>query len=601
MFTIISFILGLILLAIPFLAVVLFKDKKIGFVFVLFFSILFHVFLAIITQILGIFYYSVIVFATILANIILLFFILKKIKFAGFKFQASSFKKFDWALMFVIIVGFLTLSQVHYNYTGKINLATDRQVGYHEVKNMQYVYPYFSDEWYSTALIKNSINSHFLPITNPYDNSFFLNLELFFHSFLAEIILILVLDPLTQYTLLSIFFNLLILVLVYLFLRINNLSKSICAISALSLLYITCGANLPGLWHLIPFNMGIIMFLILIIFVFLKNLKMVLASAILGSFFYPPLFLFYFLGLISTFFEKYKYKREILFKIIGFILLFLFVFVPVVYVLLMISPLASAINYIFSRLFFISFTAPYISQFAVYNIILLPIILLAIFGIYYVFKNKKWLFFQFLLGILMWFVYSLTASRFMVECERIVVLTSIIVTIVAGFGLSELTKYIINKKIKDRYTNFVEVLILILFLVFIPFYTQREGWRSLTLLEPKSGMQAFPKAPANNYLTKDDLRIFKNIKNARFLSIPWKGTVIGTVTDNLPVITKEGTISMGKENTVNNFLNADCVGKKTIAEKLKIDYIYLYNFDCSDFKKLDQSKENIYLYQYVHK
>jgi len=597
------------LLITPFLVVVLFKDKKIGFIFVLFCSILFHVILALATQMLGIFYYGIIIGVTFVADLILLFFVFKKLKASSFpatagsrpwrdKFQVSSFKKIDWALIFVIIVGFLTLYQVHYNYTGKINLATDRQVGYHEVKNMQYVYPYFSDEWYSVALIQNSVTNHALAITNPFDNSFFLNLELFFHSFLAEIILILTLNPLTQYTLLSIFFNLLILVLVYIFLRINNLSKNICAISALSLLYITCGANMPGLWNLIPFNMGIIMFLMLIIFVSLKNLKMVLVSSILGSLFYPPLFIFYFLGLASTFFESYKHRKDFLFKIIGFLLLFLFVFAPVVYVILMISPLSNAVNYIFSRLFFVSFTAPYITQYAIYNMILWPVILLAMLGLVFVFKNKKYLFFQFLCGTLMWFIYSFTINRFMVEGERIVILTSIIITMIAGFGIVEVEKYFVSKKFKIKYLQIIEIFILILFLAFIPFYTQRESWRNLTLLEPKSGSLGFPKAPANNYLIYDDLRIFKNIKNARFLSIPWKGTVIGTATNNYPVVTKEGTISMGKENTINNFLNADCSGKNYIAYNLNIEYVYLYDFTCPEFEKVDQSTEGLILYKY---
>jgi len=74
----ISFILGLMLLITPFLVVVLFKDKKIGFIFVLFCSILFHVILALATQMLGIFYYGIIIGVIFVADLILFFFFLKK-------------------------------------------------------------------------------------------------------------------------------------------------------------------------------------------------------------------------------------------------------------------------------------------------------------------------------------------------------------------------------------------------------------------------------------------------------------------------------------------------------------------------------------------
>jgi|GEM_PF-582558 len=606
----ISFVFGLVLLIIPFLAVALFKDKKpfdelrVGwFVFVLFFSIVFHVALAIITQMLGIFYYGVIIGFTFIADLILLFFVFRFLSFprkresrerelnSGSPIKSGmTLKKIDWALMFVVVVGFLTLYQVHYNYTGKINIATDKHVMYHQASNMQYVYPYFSDEWYSVALIKNSIENHTLPITNPFDNSFFLNLELFFHSFLAEIILILNLDPLTQYAFLSIFFNLLILVLAYIFLRINNLPCNISAISALCLLYITYGANMPGLWNLIPFNMGIIFCLIMFVFISLKDFKMTFFASILGSLFYPPLFVFYLLGLVFMFFEKYKNNKDFLLKVLGYLFI-LFVFLPVIYLILMISPLSNATNYIFSRLFFISFTAPYIPNFAIYNMMLWPIILLAIIGLLFVFKGKKWLFFQFILGSIMWIIYSFTINRFMIEYERIVILTSIIITIISGFGLNE----IVNK---FKYLKYINIVVLLLFLLFVPLYTQRESWKNLTLLESQSGFKGTPKAPANNYLTEDDLRIFENIKNVKFLSIPWKGTVIGTATNNYAVVTKEGTISMGKENIVNNFLNADCANKEYIALSLKVDYVYLYDFVCPSFEKQDKSKEGLILYKF---
>lgn len=590
----IDLLFGLVLIVVPFLAIKLFSNKRDGFVFVLFFVILFHTLLAIITQFFGIFYYSVVLGAALLADLILLFLIFRKknLQVTSYKLQVASFKKIDWVLVFVIVVGFLTLYQVHFNYTGKINLATDQTVSYHEAKNINYVYPYFSDEWYAVALINSSISLHHLPTTNPFDNSFFANLELFFHSFVSEIVLILNLNATAQYTLLSIFVNLLIIILAYLYLLQNNVSKIISGISALSCLYITCGANVPGLWHLIPFNLGIILFLILMYFAKTNNFKITALCFLLGCAFYLPMFVFYFLGFAYVVFMHYKNQQKLLFKMLGILGLILFVVLPVIILILLILPTAGALNYIFSRLFFNSFFAPYMPQYAVYNMILWPVILFAIVGIYSAYRSNKLIFLQFLFLIFMWSTYSFTSFRFMIEYERVVILASIIITIIAGLGLN-----FVFQNLKFTWLKYLQVYFLLLFLVFVPFYTQRQMWQKLVLLEPKTGLVGYAKAPANNYLTVDDLRIFSNIKNAKFLSLPWKGTVLGTSTNNYPVVTKEGTLSMGKEAWVNNFLMANCADKIKMAKNWDVQYVYLPKFDCNNFAEVDESKENLVLYK----
>ena len=175
----------------------------------MFFSIIFQVILGLLTQFFGIFYYWVITCATLIADLILIFVYRKKIKLS------FNFKRVDWAIIFVALISIFCLYQVHYNYTGEISSVNDASTSYHEVKNMAYPYPYFSDEWYAVSLVKGSINNHSLPITNILNNAYFLNMELFFHSFVAEIMLILALNPVTQYTILLIFFNALIIILIY--------------------------------------------------------------------------------------------------------------------------------------------------------------------------------------------------------------------------------------------------------------------------------------------------------------------------------------------------------------------------------------------------
>lgn len=591
----IQLIAGIILLAIPFILIDLFSDKKKGFIYVLFFLLLFHTILAVLTQALGIFYYWLVLAITALADLILLAFYFKVKSKDKSPFR---FPKIDWILLIVIAISCSTLYQVHYNYTGKINLATDKTISYHEVENMEYVYPYFSDEWYAVLLIENSITSHSLPIKS-FGGAFFFNFEMFFHSLVAEIMLILGLNPLTQYTLVSIFANILIIVLAYLFLRISNISKPVSAICSLSVLYITCGANLPGIWNLIPVHSGILFSLIGFCFMASDNFIMAALSSLPVIFFYPPLFVFYGLALlvfsVSKFQKIIKKHVEVTIYTIIVILLAL----PVVYIILLISPLSDFTKYIFSRVFYTSFYGPNITSINFYNIIPWPIILLALVGLPQVFKTKKWLFSVFLLGAIFWFFYSFTINRFVIEYERVVFFASIIIAIISGFGLACLEGYL-----KQKYKNFIpillkyaEIIAIIIFLGLIPFYTQRENWATITLENIFNGAKSYPKAPANNYLTEDDLRIFKDIKNKKFLSIPWKGTVIGVATENYPILTKQGTISIGDEKTVDIFLSSNCDGKKNIVKKNKIDYVYIDDFNCPGFEKIDKSKEGLILYK----
>ena len=526
--------------------------------------------------------------------LIILYFKIKISKKSLFKIP-----QINWAILIVIVIAFLSLYQVHYNYTGKVNLITNQANSYHEVKNMKYVYPYFSDEWYAVSLIEGSIDSHSLPLKNTFENSFFPNLEMFFHSFLAEIILILGLNPVIHYNLVSLFINILIIVLAYVFLRINKVSKLASVISSLAILYITYSANLPGLWHLIPLNLGIMAALVGFCFISLNDLKMAFLSFLLVFLFYTPLALFFGLGLLVFLFERSQKMRARMLEIISYSVIGLLLVVPVVYILLMLSPLANSTNYILSKLFYDSFTGFFVPQYNFYDIIPIPIILLAISGLLFVYKNKKWIFSQFILGVLLWIFYSFSIHRIVINYERAVIFMAIIITLIAGFGLDGLARYVSLKfkKIKFPIFKYLEIGAVVLFFALIPFYTQREKWRKLILINSVNGMIAYPAAPANNYLVEDDLKIFKNLEDKKFLSLPWKGTVIGVAAGAKPVLTKEGTISIGFGTILYDFLNADCSGKEAIAEKFDLDYIYIYQFNCPNFEKAAESSEKLILYK----
>ena len=290
---------------------------------------------------------------------------------------------------------------------------------------------------------------------------------------------------------------------------------------------------------------------------------------------------------------------------------------------------------IFNYIFYRSFTGNFIPQFYFYNIIPWPAIFFSAIGIYFVFKNKKWLLYQLVLGIIFWIFYSFSSLRIIIGYERVVFFTSIIVVLISAFGLEEIKKVIFLSlrgrseatdvaiqsyrlprrpyKIFDllaprndssEIVSFwlamtLQIIVILLFVLAIPFYTQNQNWEKLILKNPIIKANSIPMPPANNYLTQEDLELFKNIKQKRFLSAPWKGTVIGTATNNYPVITKGGTITMSSDNPdlYNQFLNFECEKKGRIAKEKNIDYIYSRAFSCQNFQEINKSSEGFVLYK----
>ena len=595
-------ILGLILLLIPFLLVIKFKSKKIGFFYILSFLIAFHLVLAVLAQVFHVFSYNVVIGV----NLFIAFVVLAKTNFKEL-FENIKKIKIDLVLIFVIVVLFIQLFFVHYNYTGKVTTMIEP---YGEVENIKYNYPYFSDEWSAVSLIKYSISTGNLPLVNPlWYNTPFPNFELPFHSFASEIILLLDLNPLTQYSLLHIFSGILICVLVYFILRFNKVRKLPAAIASLCVLYIINGANLPGLWTFIPLIMGIISMLLSFLFMSLNKRGMILVTTFLALIFYPPLFVFCSLSLIfylifADISKKEKIKFiEIYFLIIVLVGLFISFFI---YFFSNFTEFSSYTklkifynDFFKGKIFYETFTQNAIPDFSIWKVIPIPVLFLSIFGIFKFFKKKLWLISPIFIGLVYWFFYSRVLFRFIIEYERVVLVTSILIVLLSGFGLNYLIGYLRKFELIRRYKILQISMILILFLFLISSfsYTKRDNWQELKLYPIESDRFFNPASPANNYLHEDDLRLFSGIKGKRFLSVPWKGTVVGVSTDNYPLETKPATIT----NAIfgyRDFMNADCETKVKIIQDYQIDYIYSLEFNCEGFELKGVSEEGFSLYKF---
>ena len=462
---------------------------------------------------------------------------------------------------------------------------------------MKYSYPYFSDEWVAVSFAQYSLESGKLPLVNPlwYDVDF-PNFELPFHSFVSEILLLLNLSPLTHYTILAIFSGIVICLLVYFILRINHIDKLISALASLSVLYIVNGANLPGMWTLIPLTLGLISILLGFFFMSANKKNMVLVLAFLTLIFYPPLFVLYTFSLICYFvFADISRKEKVKYIISYFLISFTVLIILTFFAYFQLETFDNFVSYTLSKIFYESFTKNSIPDFSIWKILSIPILFLAILGLKES-KKRSWLLAPVFVGLAYWVLYSRVLWRFVIEYERVVFATSVFITLLAGFGLNYLTFYLRKIPFVRKYwiAKLFFILILALFFVFSFSYTERDDWAELKL-HVIGGKVISPAAPANIYLHEDDLKLF-DFKEKRFLSVPWKGLVIGVATKNYPLNSKSSTIT----NSIfryYDFMSADCRDKKKIAEDYEIDYIYSDEFECEGFEKLGKSEEELYLYK----
>lgn len=582
-----STLLGIILLLSPFLALKKFKDPKIGFFHITLLILFIQLIIAVVSQALHIFNYPVVLVLNIIVFLICLFF------FRPSKQTLYLANKPDLSLIFVISVAFLALYSVHYNYTGTYSTVINPV---NETKtSFSYQYPYFSDEWYAVAFIKDSITTSSLPIRNPIWHGKFTNLEMPFHSLLAEITLLLRLNSVIGYVPLSIAINLLIIVLIYFFLVVNRIQRPLSGIAGLSALYIANAGLLPGLWTLFPLSLGIVFLLLSLAFYYLKSQYMFGLASFLTLIFYPPLAIFIFILMFFQIFGKSLSNSLKLLSLYIAIVIASAVFIATLF-LFDTTTISQIFNSVIHKLFYTTFIGKnFISSFPIYYVVPIPVLIFGALGLYRMFKEKQALLGILIVSLAFWICYTFTPYRFIIEFERVIVVASILIIVVAGFGLKTVFDWL--EKFKFFNSIFLQRLILFAFLPLLLIYTKSSSWENFTVSQIGSEIVSTSKPLVNKYLHPDDLKLFANIKNKKFLAPAWKGTVISVATDNFPSAIKDGTISQPKQNLFVEFLNLSCIEKTGFIKKMELDYVYTPMFDCPGFRIEGKSAEELILYR----
>lgn len=578
-------LLGFAVILAPFVGMIYFENKLRAFVGIFVGTAFFCLTGAVITQYFRIFIYTNVLWLHILFVLLwLTFLFLKK------RHITKIVIKTNWYLVLVFILISVFLVSIHYRYTGPV----DSVGGVKQVNGSSYSYPFYSDEWIAVSLANYSIENRSLPLVNPLDeNKPFPNYLFIFHSVIAYLFLILNIIPLTHYVWLAIANTTFICFLCYLVIRLYKVSSLASIVSVVSLIFITNSGNLPGLWNLLPYNVSLV-FLLLGIISFLSRWYVSLGfSLLLTLLFYPPMIIFV-IPLIVAIGIMYKdlYKgRGSVIKIVS--LASISLFVVGLFLLKYFDPLSLLIRKSLDS---------GIVYYEPWNVIPIFILPFACIGLWHIWKNKIYvLLLPVLCGILLWVMYIFFPFVFVIEKTRVVVITSIFLVLIAGFGIDAMLTFC-QRKYKNTFDSetirWLKYIILSFVILFAVFHSHFGLWHKLVLVVDDRGVkrELMPAPPVTRYLTDDDLILFQNIKEQRFISPSWKGLAMGVATGNYPLDSKSSTIT-NKLLRYDDFMKANCEQKLKYTRQFNIKFAYSKPFSCDLFVEIGKSGEGLVLYE----
>ncbi len=600
--------LGIIIFAIPFISIVLFKDKMIGFLSIFTMSFILHLLIALATQALGIFKYEVIIaIYSVLSLAILVFVYIKHphknhrlTSISSLSFLGNLIKKLinrqNSLVIIAFVVVFFNLLSVHYNFTGTVNSYG----GSYEVKNSTYIYPYFSDEWVAIAFVNYTIESQSIPAFNPLtEKDEYHNPLVPYFSFLSDIFLFFGFDPLDDYEFVNLLVGMFICLTFFMLLLSMGIDKRVATLSVLIIPYITNGGNLPGIWFLIPMTFALIFYLISLIGFAKEDNKLLASASLLTICLYPPFIVFVLPVLFALVFRNKGAKIKTLIKGLlfstGVSLIAIVLVGSIVFSSFKLSAILDTFHYYFFRT---NLVGGYLS-FPIWVVLPLFVLPFAIFGIFLAIRKKLYfILLPLFTGLAFWLCYVGAERVLIIDFPRIVVITAFLILIFFGIAFNYLAKRFINEKYKNILTAMCIFVAMMLSLT----YTENDSWRGLMLHssgDPDDIMLS-PAPTASRFLTEDDLTLFSSFTKKYFISPPWKGLVISAATGNYPMATKPSTVGVFTLN-YDWFVNTSCKEKDEASTKHNLSYAYSTEFDCPNFIEQGESSEGLVLYKFIKK
>lgn len=546
-----------------------------------------HLSIALSTQLFGFFSYPSILVAHTTVVLGLLYYL--KIHKKSEAQHEEKKHPLEWGALVLFIATILSLSAVYTNYSGVYNISTSNE--YFETEHLAYPYPSVSDEWYAISWVKKTIQTGRIPFDNPLDKNetSFFNLQFPFHSLLAGLFVLFGANPLNDFYIFSVLINCMLVLLLYASIRYFKVSQEIALITSTASLSIPWGATVLGLWSLIPATFGFILIFIFIIesseYVRTQSsLFGVLLSILLVGLLYPP-FLVFVLPICAIVFptipcialtKKYLVLGSLLALGVGAVVMY---------------TSTGVFGYIVQRIF-------YHSLLGNAQPVLLPHLLLSIVFIIFAFvavvlywKLHRMVVTVWCVGVFLWLVYATTTWRFIIGYERVVVVTLFVTLMLSAIGLNQVYELLKEKK----WTHIgicIQIVAVMYALVTTIGYTRDDSWKELVAIDAQAQRMYLPGAPIILAFNPDDAELLNQVQGKRILSTPWKGTILGVVSNNVPVITQSGTLTL-HPGMYEQFMTMNCEERYIHAVSLMIEYTYTQPFNCPEFIDIGSSREGL--------
>lgn len=593
--------LTLSIVCIPFLLVVLWKNRIIGVAVMIPVVTLMYVMLGIGLQALGLFTRPIVLsIHSVFAIGTLVFLYTKRAKIMKpIRYSIGSMS----ILMVMCAIGIVLyqLYAVHFSYTGIVSTIRGEEY----VVDSAYPYPLYSDEWISVAMVKQMSTENSLPFTHPFTGASYNNFLFIFQILIAHLSVLIGGTLTTTYVWLGIGVNMLIVLMMLLWWRAQKISWGIATLGVLLVPYIANSSNLPMLWYVLPWNVGFLLLLCGYVLMRYQQKWLAIGACVTAVMVYPPYIVFiipilfvYTRSFIGTIRRRTMYTLVslaigaplVFMMLVSMVTTLSFSTVAQKFFSIMVRPLNSSAG--LPPTFFLWHVLPYIT------------IPFALYAAYRYQKELRLFLVPIALGLLWWMLNGLVDITVLIDYHRVVNLTSLLIFMISIVGMQAVWAEV-SKKITIINASQVQIVIcgvmLMCFLILVPGYTTRDGWRVFTTtVRDSDGLARVhaPASPVNRYVHPDDLRIFETLSEERFLSVGWKGLVLGVLTDNIPVFTKPSTITVNAVPYV-RFMTASCHEKMSMLQKAQVSYVYIPKIECDGFEIVDKSAEGLYLMRVV--